>query len=228
MQAKHVMTSPVITVTVDATVAEIAELLLTRRISGVPVTDAAGRVVGIVSEGDLLHRRESGTERRRPRWLSLLVSGGSQANEFVKTHGTRAADVMTRPVVSVSPDTDLADIAVLMERERIKRVPVLEDGRAVGIVSRANLLHGLVAVRRNAPAAASGGEDAIRDALMKRLEGESWIDLNQVNVVVKDGVVHLWGVVDSDEQRRALHVAAESVPGVTRIEEHLHRNRFVE
>lgn len=226
MQAKHVMTSPVITVTVDATVAEIAELLLTRRISGVPVTDAAGRVVGIVSEGDLLHRRESGTERRRPRWLSLLVSGGSQANEFVKTHGTRAADVMTRPVVS--GDTDLADIAVLMERERIKRVPVLEDGRAVGIVSRANLLHGLVAVRRNAPAAASGGEDAIRDALMKRLEGESWIDLNQVNVVVKDGVVHLWGVVDSDEQRRALHVAAESVPGVTRIEEHLHRNRFVE
>lgn len=228
MQAKHVMTSPVITVPMDTGVAEIAELLLTRRISGVPVTDAAGRVVGIVSEGDLLHRRESGTERRRPRWLSLLVSGGGQANEFVKTHGTRAADVMSRPVLSVSPDTDLADIAELMERERIKRVPVLEDGRAVGIVSRANLLHGLVAVRRDATSAVGGGEDAIRDALMKRLEGEPWIDLNQVNVVVKDGVVHLWGVVDSEEQRRALHVAAEGVPGVIRIEEHLHRNRFVE
>ena len=231
MQAKHVMTSPVITVTLDTIVPEIAELLLSRRISGVPVTDAEGKVIGIVTEGDLLHRAETGTERRRSRWLELLTGPTGQASEFVKSHGRRARDVMTRRVISVTPDTELSDIAQIMESERVKRVPVLVDGRAVGIVSRANLLHGLVAYRHAPQGAAAGagteGDMAIRAALLERLSGERWIDLNQVNIVVADAVVQLWGVVENDDQRRALRIAAESVPGVKRIEEHLHRNRFV-
>ncbi|HYH20445.1 MAG TPA: CBS domain-containing protein [Azospirillum sp.] len=227
MQAKHVMTSPVITVAPDTTVPEIAELLLSRRISGVPVTDAEGTVIGIVTEGDLLHRAETGTERRRSRWLELLTGPNGQASEFVKSHGRCARDVMTRRVISVTPDTELADIAQIMESERVKRVPVLVDGKAVGIVSRANLLHGLVAYRHAPASATAEGDPAIRAALLDRLSGERWIDLNQVNIVVTDGVVQLWGVVENDDQRRALRIAAESVPGVRGIEEHLHRNRFV-
>ncbi|WP_029011379.1 CBS domain-containing protein [Azospirillum halopraeferens] len=226
MQAKHVMTSPVITVTPDTPVPDIAALLLQRRISGVPVTEADGRLVGIVTEGDLLHRAETGTERRRSRWLEIFTGGRGQATDYVKSHGTRAADVMTRHVITVGPDTELTDIASLMERERVKRVPVSDDGRVVGIVSRANLLHGLVAYRTPQPR--TTGDAAIRETLLGRLGDEAWIDVNHVNIVVNDGVVHLWGVVDNDDQRHALRVAAESVPGVRGIEEHLHRNRFVE
>ncbi|HYG87829.1 MAG TPA: CBS domain-containing protein [Azospirillum sp.] len=221
------MTSPVITVAMDAAVTEIAELLLSRRISGVPVVDGEGKVVGIVSEGDLLRRVESGTNRPRARWLEVLVDRSEQAVEFLKTHGRRAQDVMSRPVVSVAPDTDLADIAELMEQRRIKRVPVLVDGRPVGMVSRANLLHGLVAYRHAPAGFDAQGDAAIRGALLEMLTSERWIDLDQLNIVVTDGVVHLWGMVDSEEQRRALCTIASEIHGVKRVEDHLHRNLFV-
>ncbi|MGQ9371967.1 CBS domain-containing protein [Azospirillum sp. ST 5-10] len=231
MQAKDVMTAPVITVAPETPVPDIAALLLERRISGVPVCDGAGHLVGILTEGDLLHRAETGTERRRSRWLELFTGGRDRAAEYVKSHGSRAADVMTRRVVTVAPDTELAEIASLMERERVKRVPVCAEGKLVGIVSRANLLHGLVAYRQGKAGAAGadvGSDAAIRHQLMAQLADEPWINLNQINIVVSDGVVHLWGVVETDEQRHALRVAAESVSGVKAIEEHLHRNRFVE
>ncbi|HYG88170.1 MAG TPA: CBS domain-containing protein [Azospirillum sp.] len=227
MQAKDVMTSPVITVTEDVSIPDIAELLLARRISGVPVVGGDGRVVGIISEGDLLRRVETGTERHRARWLEMLVDRNERAADFLKSHGKRAQDVMTRQIVSAEPDTDLADIADLMERNRIKRVPVLVDGRPVGIVSRANLLHGLVAFKRTSRGGAVEGDAGIRTALMDALAGQSWIDLDRLNIVVTDGTVHLWGMVDSEEQRRALHASATGIPGVKRVEEHLHRNRFV-
>ncbi|MBB3265961.1 CBS domain-containing protein [Azospirillum sp. OGB3] len=227
MQAKDVMTSPVITVSLDTPVPDIAELLLTHRISGLPVVDQDGRAVGIISEGDLLRRVETGTDRPRARWLEMLVGRNVQAADFLKTHGRRARDVMSRPVQAVAPDTEIAEIADLMEDKRIKRAPVLVDGRPVGIISRANLLHGLLRNRRGGTGFGASGDEAIRAALLEALDGQSWVDLDRINIVVNDGVVQLWGMVDSEEQRRALHTAASGISGVKRVEEHLNRNRFV-
>lgn len=228
MKARDVMTSPPITVGPDTAVSDIAALLLDSRISAVPVVSDAGEVLGIVSEGDLLHRAEAQTDRRRTQWLELLLDRNVTAAEFVKTHGNRARDVMTPEVVTVGPDTDLAEIAALLERHRIKRVPVVEDGRVVGVVSRANLLHGLVAYRSDSPTETVKTTDAeIRDRLSKTLVKEHvGVDLRRINVVVKDGVVFLWGTVKSDNQRRALTIAAESVPGVVRVEDKLHHDWF--
>jgi CBS domain-containing protein len=217
MQAKDIMTSPVITVGPDTSVTEIATLLLERRISGVPVVDRDGTVLGIVSEGDLLRRVEMKTERRRSRWLEMLTDQGDRAADFVKSHGTLARDIMSREMITVEPSTDLAEIAELMERHRIKRVPVVADGALVGIISRANLLHGLVAYKRSPAGTAAVSDPEIRAGLNDLLRRESWADLNRINVVVSDGVVHLWGVVDSEEQRHALTVAARSVPGVKSV-----------
>ncbi len=145
MRAKDVMTSPIVTVGPEATVQEIAKLLIERQVSGMPVLDQGGRVVGIVSEGDLMRRVEHADERHRSWWLKLFSDEITEATEYVKTHGRRAAEVMTRDVVTVDEDTPLHEIAALLEERRIKRVPVVRDGRLVGIVSRANLLHGLAA-----------------------------------------------------------------------------------
>jgi len=226
MRAQDVMTSPPITVTPDTPVVDIAALLIERGISAVPVVDESGRAVGIVSEGDLLRRGEMGTERQRSQWLELLLDRGMQAADFSKAYGLFARDVMTREVVSVSPDTDLGEIARILEQRRIKRVPVVRDGVPVGIVSRANLLRGLVASKRGAPAPAEGDDFALRTALEERLRGESWIDLSRLNIVVSEGVVHLWGIVRGEEQRRALKIAAESIPGVRGVVDHLSPDWF--
>jgi CBS domain-containing protein len=220
MKAQDVMTSPPITVRPDTPVAEIAALLIERRISGVPVVDASGRMVGIVSEGDLLRRCELGSDRQRSQWLELFVDRGAQAAEFVKAHGMCARDVMTAEVISVAPDADLVDIAALLERRRIKRVPVVRDGVPVGIVSRANVLRGLVASRR--PEGAGPADDVeLRQRVEERLAGETWIDLSRLNIVVSEGVAHLWGLIGSEEQRRALKIAVQNVPGVRDVVDHL-------
>jgi CBS domain-containing protein len=227
MRARDVMTAPVITVQPSTPVAEIATLLLERRISAVPVVDGEGRVVGIVSEGDLLRRGETRTDRQRPRWLEMMVNRDLQAAEFVKEHGACARDVMTADVVSVDPDTDLASIARLLEQRRIKRVPVIENGRPIGIVSRANLLRALVAYRQAPSGFDAKSDPEILRQVEERLRAEPWVDLNRLNVVVSDGVVHLWGSVESEDRRRALKVAAESVPGVRQVESHLSPDWFV-
>lgn len=223
------MTSPPITVTPDTEVSEIAAILLEKRISAVPVLNEAGRLVGIVSEGDLLRRAETRTERRRPQWLEFLRDRNAMAADFVKSHGRSARDVMSTDVVTIAPDTELADIATLLERRRIKRVPVVEGGRVVGIVSRANLLHGLAARRGGPrPAEVRAPDSDIRDRVNAVLSDRLGIDLPRVNVVVTDGVVFLWGTAGSEEQRRAIVVAAEGVPGVTGVEDRLHRDFFPE
>jgi CBS domain-containing protein len=226
MRAQDVMTSPPITVAPDTPVLEIAALLVERRISAVPVVDASGRAVGIVSEGDLLRRCEIGTERQRSQWLELLLDRSVQAADFSKAYGLFARDVMTREVISVSPDTDLGEIARILEQRRIKRVPVVDNGVPVGIVSRANLLRGLVASARDTAASGGGSDLDLRTALENRLRGEPWIDLSRLNIVVSDGVVHLWGIVRSEEQRRALRIAAESIAGVRGVEDHLSPDWF--
>jgi CBS domain-containing protein len=225
MQAQDVMTAPVITVAPHTSVPEIAALLVERRISAVPVVDC-GTMVGIVSEGDLLRRVETRTERHRAGWLQMLLNRPAQAAEFVKEHGACARDVMTSDVLSVAPDTELTEIARILEQRRIKRVPVVERGALVGIVSRANLLRALVAYRRSPSGFEAKSDPEISRALEDRLRNERWIDLHRINIVVTDKVVHLWGAVDSADQRRALVLAAGKVPGVKGVEDHLTSGLF--
>lgn len=221
MHAADVMTKTVVTVGPEAGVAEVAGLLLNHHISAVPVVDGEGRMLGIVSEGDLMRRAENDTEGRGAWWLEALFSTKDLAKDYVKTHGRTAGDVMTRFVVTVEEATPLHEIAALLEKHHIKRVPVLRDGRLVGIVSRANLLHGLV----SKPAAASGPVEAsdktIRETLLKTLSQKAGVHASMINVTVSDGVVQLWGLVDSGTEIKAAGVAAENTPGVTAVENHL-------
>lgn len=211
MRAKDIMTTTVATIGPDATIREIATLLLERRISAVPVLDDTGRMIGIVSEGDLIHRPETETEHHPSWWLRLMASPQEKALTYVKSHGGHARDVMTRDIVSVSEDASLEDIADTLEKRRIKRVPVLRDGRVVGIVSRADLLHGLVA-RQASPSVTASDEKikAMVEAAIAKTSVRDWM----LSVVVAGGVVHLWGAVESDAEKQAARVAAEGVPGV--------------
>jgi CBS domain-containing protein len=221
MRAVDVMTSEVITVDENASVPAVAKLLAERGISAVPVVDGENRVIGMVSEGDLLHRAETGTERRRSWWLEMMSSTNQLAGEYIKAHSGKVADVMTRNVISVTDTTPVADIAVLLETNRIKRVPVLRNGKLVGIVSRANLVRAL-AMTVDEPAGGTDVDDrGIRGKLLAELKAQKWAEVSPANVTVKDRVVHLWSSYLSEQEKRALVVAAESIPGVRRVEDHM-------
>jgi CBS domain-containing protein len=214
------MTSPVVSVGPETTVQEIAKILIERRVSGVPVLDQGERVVGIVSEGDLIRRVEGADERHRSWWLRLFSDATTDATEYVKVHGRRAADVMTRDVVTVGEDMPLHEIAALLEARRIKRVPVVRDGRVLGIVSRANLLHGLAAGPADTPAP-TADDEAIRARILTRIREEVRGMTQFVNVVVNQGVVDLWGTTDSPDVVQAVRVAAENTPGVREVRNHI-------
>jgi CBS domain-containing protein len=221
MRARDVMTSPVVTAPADATVQHLVELMLKHRISAVPIVDSDGGPLGIVSEGDLIRRSEIGTEQKESWWLWLVGGRMAMTEDFIKAHGTRAADIMSREVVAVAPDATLSEIAATLEKRRIKRVPVVENGRIIGIVSRANILRALAsATERAEPEIADADDNDIRARVMGLLEQQGWADLSRLNIVVSDKVVHLWGVVSSAQERRALVVAAESVAGVKRVADH--------
>lgn len=221
MKAKDIMTSPVITVAPDTPVREIAALLFERRISGVPVLED-GRLVGLVSEADLLHRHELGADRpaqSRSWWLRLWSADRTPA-EYIKSHATQARDIMAREVVTISQDTPVAEIATLLETHGIKRVPVLRGAKLVGIVSRANLVQALAVMRRSATRVTPPIDEAIRGRLLAELERQPWWGRVTSTVIVTEGVVHYWGMVGSDDERNAARVAAENVPGVRGIEDH--------
>jgi CBS domain-containing protein len=221
MRAMDVMTSGVISVDENATVPEVAKLMAERGISAVPVVDNDDRVIGMVSEGDLLHRAETGTERRRSWWLEMVSSTNQLAGEYIKSHSGSVKDVMTRDVLSVTEESPVADIAVLLESNRIKRVPVLRDGKLVGIVSRANLVRALAMTINEAPNEVEADDRAIRDKLLAELKAQKWAEVSPANITVKDGVVHLWSSYLSEQEKRALVVAAENSPGVRRVEDHM-------
>ena len=225
MNAADIMTRDVVTVTPETNVAEIARLMLERCVSAVPVVQD-GVPVGMVSEGDLLRRPETGTAPQHSPWLELFVSRDSLAAEYVQTHGRTARDVMTSGVITVGETTSMAEIAELLESRHIKRVPVVaEDGRLVGIVSRANLLQSL-ASRAAPPFPITIDDQRIRAALLDELGSQDWAGSpDPGNVIVEDGVVHLWGRIRSPEVRRAMVVAAENVPGVKSVEDHMDRDR---
>ncbi|MBP2300734.1 CBS domain-containing protein [Azospirillum picis] len=220
MKAVEVMTRPVITIAAEESVDRAVDLMLTHRISGLPVVDAQGRLTGIVTEGDFLRRVEPAAGPQRPRWLEFVLGAGRLADDYVLVHGRHVADVMTRQVVSVTEETPLKEVAALLMDRRIKRLPVLRDGMVVGIVSRSDLLR---TVTRKAADVLSGAEaDArIRDGLLAELKTQRWTPASTLVVTVQDGVVDLRGVVFDDRQRRALRVAAESIPGVRGVVDHL-------
>ena len=226
MRAMDVMTANVITVSPETSVHELATLLGTHGISGVPVVEADGKLVGIVSEGDLLHRAETSTERRterrRSRWFDSPALERDLARDYVKAHGRTVRDVMTRDVVTVAETAGLDEVADLLETRRVKRVPVVRDGKVVGIVSRANLVRALAAAKLQPAAAGDVDDNAIRHSLLSELKGTGWAKVWSADIIVRDKVVHIWCSDDQDdEQRQALRVAAENTPGVRSVEEHI-------
>jgi CBS domain-containing protein len=218
MRARDVMVRAVATATPETTVEEVARLMINLRISGVPVLDRNGQLVGIVTEGDLLRRAETGTEHPRSSWSEWFSSKSGLAAEYVKSHARRVEDVMTRGVATVGELAALGEIADLMETRRIKRVPVVHNGKIVGIVSRADLLQVLASGGAKTPG--DERDHTIRIQLLAELDEQKWTDAGERRVVVSDGVVHFWGTVGSEEERRALRVVAENIPGVRGIEDH--------
>ena len=221
MKARDVMVSPVITVKPSSSVREVAQTLLKERISAVPVVDDQGKLVGIISEGDLLHRAEAGTQRRHSWWLLGLVGDESLASEYIKAHSRKVADVMTRKVVTAAPDSPLHQIAALLEKNSIKRVPIVENGQLVGIISRANLVQALASTRKGLEIPSSDSE--IRDKVLARLNGQPWANTTLLNVTVNGGVVDLWGITRSETERKAIRVAAETTPGVRSVNDNLYK-----
>lgn len=221
MRAKDIMTTQVTTVDADSLVHEIVRCLLTKHISAVPVTDADGRVLGIISEGDLIHRVAATSHQHRSWWASLFDGSGKDPAEFIKTHALHARDIMTREVTAVTEDTPAEEIVRILEKRRIKRVLVLRGERLVGIVSRADLLRVVLASSPETGASMSANDRELREKIMANLEGQDWARVSQLNIVVSEGVAQLWGFVGSDTERNALRVAAETVPGIREVEDHL-------
>jgi len=225
MRAMDIMTTDVITVDPDMTVQDLAKLLAERGISGAPVVDASGRLVGIVSEGDLLHRAEIGTarrhrERRRSWWLDDFAS--DLARDYIRSHGRTVKDIMTRGVVTVTEATDLGEVAALLEAKRIKRVPVTRDGKVIGIITRANLVRALASTKSTPPPQGEDDDRTIRARILAELGREEWAKVWPEDIIVRDRVVHFWLSSDEpEEKKQALRVAAETIPGVRAVEEHV-------
>jgi CBS domain-containing protein len=219
MRARDVMTQRVISIETDAPIMRAMRLMLQNRISGLPVVGPKGELVGMVTEGDFLRRGEIGTQRRRNRWLEFLIGPGRLADEYVHARGRKVEEVMTPEPITATEDTPLDEVVRLMERHRIKRLPVLRDGKLVGIVTRANIMHALVSLAAEAKAPPAGDDAAIREQILAECSKQSWAPM--ANVVVRNGVVELWGTITDERERQALIVASENVPGVKTVHDHL-------
>lgn len=201
MRAIDVMVRDVVTVRPDTDVAEAIKLLAEHDVSALPVLGAAGNLVGMLSEADLIHRVEIGTEKQRPWWVEAVTGASTLAEDFAKSHGKKAGEVMSSGVISVSEDTPLSEIAAVLERNGIKRVPVVKDGKLVGMVSRSNLIQALASVVGRIDHH-NETDRQIRLDLLSRLKEQSWTDFGTRNITVSDGVVHLWGLVGSAAERK--------------------------
>ncbi|HET9816413.1 MAG TPA: CBS domain-containing protein [Xanthobacteraceae bacterium] len=220
MKAKDVMTSPVISVEPDASIWQAVRIMLQRRISGLPVIDKHGYLVGMVTEGDFLRRAETGTQRHRSRWLEFLLGPGRLADEYTRSHGRKIQDIMTSDPVTVTEDTSLDEVVRTMEKRGIKRLPIVRGNDVVGMITRANLVHALAGVARELMPTTTSDE-AIRERLLSELAKEAWAPVGLIDVTVRNGVVDLWGTITEARQRPALVAAAENVPGVKAVHDHL-------
>ena len=219
MRAHQIMTKNVITVGPDSSIADAAKLMLEQHISGLPVLDKSGKLVGIVSEGDFLRRSEIGTQRRRPRWLQFLMGAGREAKEFVQQSGRQVEDIMARDPVTVTEDAQLEELVELMEKHDIKRLPVMRNDQLVGIVTRANLLQAVASLARDVPDP-TADDDHIRERITDAIMSTNWRPIG-LQVTVRNGVVHLHGIIINDSARQASIVAAQNVAGVKKVHDHL-------
>ena len=220
MRAHQIMTRPVITVTPDTTIVEAANTMLQKHVSGLPVVDATGKLVGMLSEGDFIRRSEIGTQRRRGRFLKFILGPGKAASDFVQEHGRKVSEIMTsEPLLTVGEETLLDKIVALMERNNVKRLPVIRDDKVVGIVSRSNLLQAVASLARDFPDP-TADDDHIRNRLIDTLARQEWCPFG-LSVVVRDGIVHLSGVITEERARQASVVAAENIAGVKKVHDHL-------
>ena len=220
MKAQDVMTQYVTSIGPDDSMSKAVRIMLQNEISGLPVLDHEGRLVGMITEGDLLRRTETGTQRRRPRWIEFFIGRGRIADEYVHTHGRKVSELMTADPVTVTEDTPLEDVVALLEKRRIKRVPVVRGDKVVGIVSRANLLHALARLSGEVKPV-EADDRAIRERLLADLQREPWAPLGALDIIVRNGNVDLWGSITDERERQALVVAAENIPGVKAVHDHL-------
>jgi CBS domain-containing protein len=220
MNAGDVMTQSTVTVGPDASIMHAIQMMLKRRISGLPVIDDTGALVGILTEGDLLRRAELCTQKRRPRWIEFLIGPGRLASEYVSACGRKVHEVMTTPVHTVTEDAPLTEVVKIMESRQVKRLPVVRGNQIVGILSRANLLRALVSIGRDTKPT-NVTDATIRQHLVAELAKQSWAPTALVDVIVRNGVAHLWGTLTDERQRQGIRVVAENTPGVKRVEDHL-------
>jgi CBS domain-containing protein len=219
MRAHQIMTRHVLTTTVDTPITEAARMLLQHHISGMPVVDAGGKLVGVVTEGDFVRRAEIGTQRRRPRWLKLLLGPSREATDFVRERGRKVGEVMNPSPITVAEDATLEEVASSMEKNDIKRVPVMRGDQMIGIVTRTNLVQAVLDLAREVPDP-TADDDHIRDRIYAAIEKNDWKPFG-LSVVVRDGIVHLSGIITEEPSRRAAIVAAENVTGVRKVHDHL-------
>jgi CBS domain-containing protein len=219
MKAQDIMTRDVTTVRPDTSVRDIAGLMVEKHISGVPVLTEDGKIIGIVSQSDLMHRAEVGTERKHKWWFRIFADSNALAREYAKAHGLKAHDIMSRYVVSVRDDAELRDVADILDNHRIKRVPVVQEGRLVGIITRGDLVRALSQVQIT-KAVKKLDNAALHKTLHDRIRVE-WIDPSYISITVNEGVVQLWGFVETVDQRNALRVLIEETDGVTRVDDRL-------
>jgi CBS-domain-containing membrane protein len=219
MRAHQIMTRHVVTVGPETSVVEAADTMLRHHISGLPVINTAGGLIGIISEGDFIRRAEIGTERKRGRWLRLLAGPGQIASEFVRERGRKVREIMTPHPVTIAGNTSLEESVMLFEKHNIKRLPVMRGDQLVGIVTRSNLLHAVAALARDVPDP-TAADDQIRSNIIAAIEGADWSP-SRFNVIVRDGIVHLDGIVTDERCRQAAIVAAENVSGVRQVHDEL-------
>jgi len=220
MKAHEIMTTAVVTAKPETPVQEIAALMTAKRISGVPVLGTQGHLLGMVSQSDLLQRKEIGTVPRHKWWLRVFSDPDRLAREYSKTHGMRAQDVMTRHVITVQADANLNEVAAILDRSKIKRVPVLRDGKMVGLIARSDLVKVL---SQTASAEATGNvhDGDLQRVLNDKMKSQPWLDASFLNVIVENGTVQLWGLVSSDDQREALRTLVEETAGVKKVDDRL-------
>jgi CBS-domain-containing membrane protein len=219
MRANEIMTTNVATVPPDMSVRDLARFLAEHKISGAPVVSPNEGVLGMVSEGDLLHRFELDTEARPARWADGYARPDEMAREFVKSHGAKAHDIMARPVVSVDHDAPLDAVAGTLDQHGIKRVPVMRDGKLVGIISRSDLVRAFSQMHAGKGGAAELSSAMVLKAITDAMHGKSWLDTSYVNLTVHDGVVRVSGHVQSQDHKEAMRILIEEVPGVKSVEQ---------
>jgi CBS domain-containing protein len=220
MIAADVMVRNVVSVKPDDAVGDVVDLLLEHDISAVPVIDDDKNVIGIVSEADLVRRKEIDTDRTHHWWIKAVLPASKLAHEFSKAHGQRVDEVMSRNVITAAEDTSLGNIATLLERHRVKRVPIVRGNKLVGIVSRSNLIQALASAMP-ALEGPTASDRQIRLDVLDRLAHQKWTEFGETNIIVKDGVVHLWGLVHTPAERTALVALAEEVPGVVSVSDEM-------